>query len=133
MQDGPEHKILRQNFYINQDISEIKTWRYSQQSLSPDLWFWIFMTNANDIHGKEEIFGLSEWLGDQISFPFCTNQPHGNGKQFLTWNIVLTSRFSMAAFDRQLIQTSQQQNALLIKLSTISCLSQNKYQMICTK
>ena len=136
-QGRAEHKILRQNFYTNQDISEIRTWRYSQQSLSSDLWFWIFMTNTNDIHGKEEIFGLSEWLGDQISFPFCTkqlkNQPHGNGKQFLTWNIVLTSRYSMAAFDRQLIQTSQQQNTLLIKLRSISCLSQNKYQIICTK
>ena len=59
-QGRAEHKILRQNFYTNQDISEIRTWRYSQQSLSSDLWFWIFMTNTNDIHGKEEFFGLSE-------------------------------------------------------------------------
>jgi len=74
MEDGPEHKILRQNFYINRDISEIRTRRYSQQSLPPDLWFWIFMTNTNDKQGKEVIFGLSEWQWDQISVPFCTKQ-----------------------------------------------------------
>ena len=74
MEDGPEHKILRQKIHMNQDNSEIRIWRYSLQSLSPDLWFWIFMTNTNDIQGKEEIFVLSEWQRDQISVPFCTKQ-----------------------------------------------------------
>jgi hypothetical protein len=34
----------------------------------------------------------------------------------------------MAGSDPQLIQTNQKQSALLIKLSTINCLSQRKYQ-----
>jgi hypothetical protein len=130
-QDFKTKFLYKSRYFRNKDV------KYSQQSLSPDLWFWIFMTNTIDIHGKEEVFGLSEWLGDQISFPFCAkqlnNQPHGNGKQFLTWNVVLTSRYSMAAFDRQLIQTNPQQSALSIKLSTITCLSQSKYQILCTE
>ena len=62
VEDGPEDWDYKtHNSNINPDNSEITTWRYSMQSLSHDLWFWMFMTNTNDKQGKEDFCGLLEW------------------------------------------------------------------------
>ena len=52
------------NMKINPGNSKIRTWRYSLQSLSPDLWFWIFTINTNVKQGKEEFCGFLEWQGE---------------------------------------------------------------------
>ena len=69
------------NMKINPGNSEIRTWRYSLQSLSPDLWFWIFTTNTNDKQGKEEFCGLLEGQG-QLDFSSFLHQAI---KELTTW------------------------------------------------
>jgi len=79
------------------------------------------------------IYDKHKWhtgKGRDFWFISITARPKFNS--FLTWTIVLTSRYCMVASDPQLIQTNQQQSALLIKLCTAYCQSQNKYQTLCT-
>ena len=66
------------------------------------------------------IYDKHKWhTGKARDFSFIRMRARPNFSSFLTWTIVLTGRYCMAASDQQLIQTNQQKSALLIKLSTI--------------
>ena len=85
---------------------------------------WFTILNIYDKHKWHTGKGRDFWFIRMRTRPNCSS--------FLTWTIVLTSRYCILASDPELIQINQQQSALSTKLSTIYCLSHSKYQTLCT-